>query len=127
MHQWPYRAISKALEVIPRTLIQNCGGDTIRTLTALRAKHATISEDNKTWGVNGETGQLTDVFKLGVLEPLSVKLQAYKTAIETAILLLRIDDIVSGSKKRDQIEKEKQTERNKSAQPTEESQKDDWN
>lgn len=125
MHQWPYRAIPKALEIIPRTLIQNCGGDTIRTLTALRAKHATASEDNKTWGVDGETGQLTDVHKLGVWEPLSVKLQAYKTAVETAILLLRIDDIVSGSKKRDQIEKEKQTERNKSANPTEESQKDD--
>jgi T-complex protein 1 subunit gamma len=30
-----------------------------------------------------------------------VKLQVYKTAIETAILLLRIDDIVSGSKKKD--------------------------
>ena len=27
-------------------------------------------------------------------------IQVYKTAIETAILLLRIDDIVSGSKKR---------------------------
>lgn len=27
-------------------------------------------------------------------------LQVYKTAVETAILLLRIDDIVSGSKKR---------------------------
>jgi len=32
---------------------------------------------------------------------------------------------VSGSKKRDQIEKEKQAERNKAAEPTEESQKDD--
>lgn len=28
-------------------------------------------------------------------------LQVYKTAVETAILLLRIDDIVSGSKKKD--------------------------
>ena len=27
--------------------------------------------------------------------------QTYKTAVETAILLLRIDDIVSGSKKKD--------------------------
>ncbi len=34
--QWPYRAVSKALEVIPKTLIENCGGNTIRTLTALR-------------------------------------------------------------------------------------------
>ena len=39
--------------------------------------------------------------ELGILEPLAVKLQIYKTAVETAILLLRIDDIVSGSKKKD--------------------------
>lgn len=39
-----------------------------------------------------------------VVEPLAVKLQAYKTAIETAILLLRIDDIVSGSKKATTLE-----------------------
>lgn len=36
IHQWPYRAIAESLEVIPRTLIQNCGGHTIRILTALR-------------------------------------------------------------------------------------------
>ena len=36
VHQWPYRAVAKALEVIPRTLIQNCGANTIRTITALR-------------------------------------------------------------------------------------------
>jgi T-complex protein 1 subunit gamma len=39
--QYPYRAVAQALEVIPRTLTQNCGANTIRTLTALRAKHAT--------------------------------------------------------------------------------------
>lgn len=32
----PYRAIADALEVIPRTLIQNCGGNAIRVLTELR-------------------------------------------------------------------------------------------
>lgn len=36
VQQWPYKAVAKALEVIPRTLIQNCGANTIRTLTALR-------------------------------------------------------------------------------------------
>ncbi len=36
IHQWPYKAVAKALEVIPRTLIQNCGANTIRTITALR-------------------------------------------------------------------------------------------
>merc|ERR1719365_121812 len=98
--QWPYKAVASALEVIPRTLAQNCGANTIRTLTALRAKHAQEGEKNVNWGINGETGELANMSDLGVWEPLAVKLQVYKTAIETAILLLRIDDIVSGSKKR---------------------------
>lgn len=112
--QWPYRAVAQALEIIPATLAQNCGANTIRTLTALRAKHAT---DAHTWGINGETGQLADMTELGIWEPLTVKLQTYKTAVETAILLLRIDDIVSGSKKKDK-------EQTQSAQPTEESMKE---
>ena len=97
--QAPYRAICSALEVIPRTLAHNCGSNTIRTLTALRAKHAEGS--NASFGVDGITGKIENMKDLGILEPVVVKLQTYKTAIETAILLLRIDDIVSGSKKRD--------------------------
>ena len=99
--QWPYKAVTTALEIIPRTLTQNCGANTIRTITALRAKHAHEQEKNVNWGINGETGDIADMSVLGIWEPLSVKLQVYKTAMETAILLLRIDDIVSGSKKRD--------------------------
>lgn len=32
----PYRVVADALEVIPRTLISNCGGNIIRTLTELK-------------------------------------------------------------------------------------------
>ncbi|KAK7115700.1 T-complex protein 1 subunit gamma-like [Littorina saxatilis] len=99
IHQWPYRAISRALEIIPRTLIQNCGANPIRTLTALRAKHA--QGEKTTWGIDGMTGNIVDMADFGIWEPLSVKQQVYKTACETAILLLRIDDIVSGVKKMD--------------------------
>lgn len=97
VEQWSYQSVALALEVVPRTLVQNCGANAIRTLTKLRAKHATGG--NMTWGVDGETGDVVDMNKLKIWEPLAVKLQTYKTAIETAILLLRIDDIVSGSKK----------------------------
>merc|ERR1712123_40347 len=97
--QFPYKAIARALEVIPRTLSQNCGANTIRTLTELRAKHTT--EQGRTMGVDGTTGKIVDMNDLGVWEPLSVKLQVFKTAIETATLLLRIDDIVSGTKRAD--------------------------
>ena len=34
----PYRAVADALEVIPRTLVQNAGGNAIRALTALRVR-----------------------------------------------------------------------------------------
>ncbi|KAI8434104.1 hypothetical protein MSG28_012248 [Choristoneura fumiferana] len=71
--------------IIPRTLAQNCGANTIRTLTALRARHA--SGAGSAAGIDGETGEIVDM-------------AVYKTAVETAILLLRIDDIVSGSKKK---------------------------
>lgn len=97
VEQHPYKAVAEALEVIPRTLLQNCGAQTIRVLTKLRAEH--VKEDRINMGVNGETGAVCDMAQLNVWEPLSVKLQTYKTAMETAMLLLRIDDIVSGSKK----------------------------
>ncbi|XP_063605706.1 T-complex protein 1 subunit gamma-like [Penaeus indicus] len=97
--QWPYTALGQALEVIPRTLAQNCGANIIRLLTALRAKHAS---GETFWGVNGETGELSDMRKLKIWEPLAVKLQVFKTSVETAVLLLRIDDIVSGSKKKNE-------------------------
>lgn len=115
--QWPYRAVATALEVVPRTLIQNCGGNTIRSLTALRAKHATPG--NISWGIDGTTGQLIDMKEYGVWEPLTVKLQTYKTAIETAIMLLRIDDILSGIKK-----KEEHQPISTSQEPSEESMKE---
>ncbi|KAM3719903.1 T-complex protein 1 subunit gamma [Dirofilaria immitis] len=100
VRQWPYKAAAHALEVIPRTLVQNCGGSTIRQLTALRAKHAQAAS-NWTWGIDGCTGQLVDMNELNIWDPLSVRLQVLKTAIETGVMLLRIDDIVSGMKKSD--------------------------
>ncbi|CAH2049486.1 unnamed protein product, partial [Iphiclides podalirius] len=96
-HNTPYRAVAQALEIIPRTLAQNCGANTIRTLTALRARH---SAGVSTAGIDGETGEIVDMAAKAIWEPLAVKMQIYKTAVETAILLLRIDDIVSGSKKK---------------------------
>lgn len=103
----PFQAVGEAMEVIPRTLAQNCGVSVIRTITQLRAKHAEAYEQAQkdgvpvrcTYGINGITGEIVDMKELGIWEPLSVKLQTIKTAIESACMILRIDDIVSGSKK----------------------------
>ena len=39
----PFRAVADALEVIPRTLVQNAGGNVIRALTALRVRFSFVS------------------------------------------------------------------------------------
>jgi T-complex protein 1 subunit gamma len=97
--QWPFKALAGAFEVIPRTLAQNCGADVVRTLTELRAKHAPADGSGKMWGINGNTGKIEDMEVADIWDPVSVKVQTYKTAIESACMLLRIDDIVSGIKK----------------------------
>ena len=94
--QYPYRAVGEALEVIPRTLCDNCGADTLRVITELRAMHA--NGQNATSGVDGTNGKIASMDDTGVWEPYQVKVQTFKTAIESATMLLRIDDIVSGSK-----------------------------
>eukprot|EP00539_Tryblionella_compressa_P015919 CAMPEP_0178847404 /NCGR_PEP_ID=MMETSP0746-20121128/18645_1 /TAXON_ID=913974 /ORGANISM="Nitzschia punctata, Strain CCMP561" /LENGTH=486 /DNA_ID=CAMNT_0020512049 /DNA_START=39 /DNA_END=1498 /DNA_ORIENTATION=- len=101
IQQAPFMAVGDAMEVIPRTLAQNCGVSVIRTITELRAKHAAAAGNGEKChvGVNGITGELVDMNDLGIWEPYSVKVQTIKTAIENACMILRIDDIVSGSKK----------------------------
>lgn len=91
--QWPYQAVADAFEVIPRTLIQNCGGNPIKILSQLRAKHA---QGMHTFGIDGELGKVVDMNEYGVWEPAAIKLQSAKTATESACMLLRVDDIVSG-------------------------------
>ncbi|KAG7446030.1 T-complex protein 1 [Guyanagaster necrorhizus] len=93
---WPFRAVADAMEVIPRTLVQNSGGNAIRVLTELRAKHA---GGENFWGVNGDTGKLVDMKVYGLYESASVKIQTLKTAIEAARMLLRVDDVVQAVRK----------------------------
>ncbi|CCF60445.1 hypothetical protein KAFR_0K00890 [Kazachstania africana CBS 2517] len=99
IQQWPYQAVADAMECIPRTLIQNAGGDPIRILSQLRAKHA---QGKSTFGIDGDLGKIVDMVDYGIWEPEVIKQQSIKTAIESACLLLRVDDIVSGVRKQEQ-------------------------
>ena len=49
------------------------------------------------------TGQVRDMKVAGVWDPFAVRMQVYKSAVETAMMLLRIDDIVSGVKKEEAL------------------------
>ena len=53
-------------------------------------------ENNAMLGVDGIKGTIADMKDLGIWDTYQVKTQTIKTAIESACMLLRIDDIVSG-------------------------------
>ena len=99
IQQWPYQAVADAMEAIPRTLIQNAGGNPIRVLSQLRAQHA---QGHYTMGIDGDEGKVVDMVDYGVWEAEVIKQQSIKTAIESACLLLRVDDIVSGIRRPEQ-------------------------
>ena len=82
---------AEALEVIPRTLIENAGLDTINLIADLKAAH----EDSNAIGINVFTGEVVDMKDAGVIEPLRVKVQALQSAGEAAEMILRIDDMIA--------------------------------
>ena len=91
--QLAIEAFAEAVEVIPKTLAENGGLDAIDILVELRSAHE--KEDGKNKGINVYTGKLQDSFENGVLEPISVKEQAIKSAAESASMILRIDDVIT--------------------------------
>jgi T-complex protein 1 subunit gamma len=100
--QLPYRAVARALEVIPRTLIENCGADVVRTITDLRARHSDPKNEDRAYlGVDGNKGVIANMKDLKIFDTLAVKKQTLKTSIESCCMILRIDDIVSGIKKKE--------------------------
>ncbi|MEM0158992.1 MAG: thermosome subunit beta [Thermoplasmataceae archaeon] len=88
---------ANAMEEIPRALSENAGLDAIDILIRLRNEHA---KGNRFAGVNVFSGEVDDMEKLGVIEPIRVGKQAIDAATEAAVMILRIDDVIAtkGSK-----------------------------
>jgi thermosome len=92
--QLAVEAFADAVEVIPRTLAENGGLEPIDILINLRQVHD--KEDGKYIGINIFTGKLQNSIENGIIEPIVVKEQAFKSAAESAAMILRVDDIITG-------------------------------
>ena len=90
--QLAIEAFATAIEIIPRTLAENAGLDPINVLINLRKAH---TKGQKNAGINVWSGEVIDMKEAKVLEPLRVSTQAIQGAIETAIMILRIDDVIA--------------------------------
>lgn len=90
--QMAIEAFASALEIIPRTLAENAGLDPVTTLIELRKAHA---DGHSHAGINVYEGGVVDMKAANVVEPMRVVEQAIQSATETAIMILRIDDVIS--------------------------------
>ena len=94
--QLAVEAFAESLEIIPNTLAENAGLEKIDIMVELRAAHE--KPKGHLMGVDVFTGKVANMQKMDVIEPLSVKEQAIKSASEAASMILRIDDVISSSK-----------------------------
>lgn len=95
--QLAVNAFAEALEIVPKTLAENAGLDSIDSLVDLRAAH----ENSAVMGLDVFTGKVADMKEAGVIEPKRVKKQAIQSASEAAEMILRIDDVIASSGKGD--------------------------
>lgn len=92
--QLSIKAFAESLEGIPKAIAENSGIDMIDTIVNLRAAHN--KDNSKTMGINVKNGKVEDMLKAGVVEPLKLKEQAIKSASESVVMILRIDDVLAG-------------------------------
>jgi T-complex protein 1 subunit delta len=86
-----WKAFADAMEVIPTTLAENAGLNSIKVVTDLRHRHE-LGE--KSAGVSIKSGGVnSNIAKENVLQPLLVSTSAIELAAETVKMILRIDDI----------------------------------
>ncbi len=87
--------VAEAFESIPMLLAESSGLDKVDCLTALRSR---LHDGASIYGVDGKGRRISDVRKLGVVEPMHVKMQAIQSAFEAAITVLRVDDVIRSRK-----------------------------
>ena len=94
LDQYAVRAFARALEVVPRTLAENAGLDGSAVLAALGAAHA---NGNAMAGVDIEaagTGRNGVDDATAVRDLLNTKSNAFRLAIDAALTVLRVDQII---------------------------------
>ena len=88
-------AFADAIESIPITLASNAGMDTIDILAEIRSRQSSSSP----WiEVDVKELKVADMRKKKIIEPMAVKEQILKSATETVLMLLRIDDVLAAER-----------------------------
>lgn len=85
-----WKEFAEALEVVPTTLAENAGLNSINVVTDLRNRH---EQGQRNSGVSVRRGAATNIYDENVLQPVLVSTSAISLAAECVKSILRIDDI----------------------------------
>ena len=85
-----WKEFAEALEVVPTTLAENAGLNSINVVTDLRNRH---ESGQRNAGVSVRRGAATNIYEENVLQPVLVSTSAITLAAECVKSILRIDDI----------------------------------
>jgi len=98
LDQYAIRAFAKALEFVPKTLAENAGLDASHVLAGLSAAHANGQADagvDIEGGLDGSSGNRSGILaNNGVHDIMNTKLSAYRLAIDAALTVLKVDQII---------------------------------
>ncbi|KAG4306355.1 hypothetical protein PORY_000343 [Pneumocystis oryctolagi] len=81
-----FQAFAEALEIIPITLAENAGLDSIKIITELRNRH---EKGETTAGINVRKGMVTNILEENIFQPLLVNTSALELAAETCKMILK--------------------------------------
>ena len=90
VEQFVYQEFAQALEVIPTTLAENAGLNSINVVTDLRNRHA---NGEKNAGISVRRSGASNTYDEHVLQPVLVSSSAITLASECVKSIMRIDDI----------------------------------
>ena len=91
---------AQALEIIPKTISENAGLDSMSLISELRFNHNNFDNWN---GIDIEKGKMCDAFENYIWEPSLVKINMIQAATEAACIIITIDRIFSDTNKNKKI------------------------
>jgi len=92
LDQYAIRKFAEAFDVIPRTLVENSGGDPTSVMHALHDAHKAPNSQNM--GFDFIDVKAADAVTMGVYDVYITKLNALRLAVDAALTVLRVDQIV---------------------------------
>ena len=87
--QLAHIAFAESLESIPNTLLKNADMYSIENISKLGRFH---KSRKNSYGINHKDRKIKDMWKIGIIEPVDLKISIIEKALKTANIILEIDD-----------------------------------